>query len=71
MDYVEKEEALSRGLISSKDTSAYIGVDYHNKSSTDGRQSVRLSTKRAYDGMLVVLDLQHMPGEACGSWPAL
>ena len=71
MDYVDKEEALSRGLISSKDTSVYIGVDYHNKSSTDGRQSVRLSTKRAYDGMLVVLDLQHMPGEACGSWPAL
>ena len=71
MDYVDKDEARSGGLISSTDTAVYIGVDYLHPVSTRGRKSVRISTKNAYDQMLVVLDLQHMPGEACGSWPAL
>lgn len=34
-----------------------------------GRDSVRISSQRAYDEAVVVLDLSHMP-EGCGTWPA-
>ena len=45
MDYVDKDEARSGGLISSTDTAVYIGVDYLHPVSTRGRKSVRISTK--------------------------
>ncbi len=38
--------------------------------SSRGRDSVRVSTGKTYQHALVVLDLAHMPGNACGIWPA-
>ena len=35
-----------------------------------GRDSIRVSTSKTYQHALVVLDLAHMPGNACGIWPA-
>ena len=61
-------------LYSMKDGKAYIGVDSTKTvaDSSRGRDSVRISSKDAYDvGNLVILDLAHMPSNACGSWPAL
>jgi hypothetical protein len=63
--------ALDKGLIGQKDGATYIGVDYTNVASGRGRNSVRLSSKKAYTHGLIVLDLQHMPGGQCGAWPAL
>ncbi|KAJ5155646.1 concanavalin A-like lectin/glucanase domain-containing protein [Penicillium capsulatum] len=70
VDYVDKEEARSGGLIAQGNSSVYIGVDHVNRALGRGRKSVRIATKKEYNQMLVVLDLLHMPGEACGSWPA-
>jgi hypothetical protein len=34
-----------------------------------GRRSVRIISNAAYDELVLVLDLQHMP-EGCSTWPA-
>jgi len=37
-----------------------------------GRDSVRITSKQAWGtGSLVVVDLAHVPGGQCGSWPAM
>ena len=68
VNYVDQGAAQSGGLINTNGP-AYIGVDYTNKA-PNGRSSVRLSSKKAYTHMLVVLDLANMP-YGCGTWPAL
>jgi hypothetical protein len=47
-----------------------MGVDHSNVASGSGRQSVRLTSKKSYTHGLIVLDLSHMPGGICGTWPA-
>lgn len=71
MDYVSREDASKAGLISTSNSSVYLGVDHRNISSQTGRQSVRLQSTRKYTSGLVILDLAHMPGSICGTWPAL
>jgi hypothetical protein len=58
-------------LIAAKDNGTYIGVDSTNTASGSGRQSVRLTSTTTYNKGLFILDLAHMPGSVCGSWPAL
>ena len=47
----------------------YLGVD-----STDvapnGRNSVRVSSTQSFNHALVIVDIAHMPGGVCGTWPA-
>ena len=50
---------------------AYIGVDHTNVASGAGRASVRVTSKKAHNHGLFILDLAHMPGGICGTWPAL
>lgn len=47
-----------------------MGVDSTNVASGRGRDSVRVSSKKSYNHGLIILDLDHMPGGACGTWPA-
>ena len=47
-----------------------MGVDYTN-AAPGGRQSVRLTSKASYQHALIIVDLAHMPGSICGTWPAL
>ncbi|KAJ6144199.1 hypothetical protein N7470_008094 [Penicillium chermesinum] len=71
--YVDQSTATSAGLISANDGTVHIGVDSTNSIDPNGagRQSVRISSTATYSvGTLVILDLAHMPGTACGSWPA-
>lgn len=68
--YVDEATAESAGLIKASGNATYIGVDYTNVASGDGRQSVRLTSTATYTTGLVILDIAHMPGSACGSWPA-
>lgn len=35
-----------------------------------GRASIRVQSKKRYTHGLFVLDIKHMPGSNCGSWPA-
>jgi hypothetical protein len=62
-------------LISSTTTSARWGVDSKSNgllaSGVRGRASVRLEAlNHQYNQGLFVADIQHMPGNACGIWPA-
>lgn len=68
--YVDQATAQSAGLISASGGSVYIGVDYTNVASGSGRRSVRISSKNSYTHGLIILDLSHMPGGICGTWPA-
>ncbi|EED16874.1 endo-1,3(4)-beta-glucanase, putative [Talaromyces stipitatus ATCC 10500] len=70
VDYVSETTAKSAGLIYASGNGTYIGVDNTNVASSSGRQSVRLTSNAAYTKGLFVLDLAHMPGSVCGSWPA-
>ncbi|KAI9931601.1 hypothetical protein ASPWEDRAFT_105915 [Aspergillus wentii DTO 134E9] len=68
--YVDRKTANNLGIVSGNAKGTKIGVDSKNKASGSGRQSVRLTSKASYNHGLVILDLNHMPGGACGSWPA-
>ncbi|KAJ5309467.1 uncharacterized protein N7443_001928 [Penicillium atrosanguineum] len=69
VSYVDQSTASSNGLIGTDGGSVYIGVDHSNTASS-GRQSVRLQSTQTYTHGLVILDLEHMPGSVCGTWPA-
>jgi hypothetical protein len=73
--YVDQKVAsgtsLGGPLVSTTDDQAYMGVDYWNSyPKNTGRPSVRVKTQTAYNYGLFVLDLEHMPANTCGSWPA-
>ncbi|KAI9741089.1 MAG: hypothetical protein M1834_002802 [Cirrosporium novae-zelandiae] len=70
VEYVDQSTAQSSGLISNNGSSIYMGVDHTNFASSSGRQSVRITSTKSYNHGLVILDLAHMPGSVCGSWPA-
>jgi len=71
VSYVDSSTARDTGLISASGGSVYIGVDTRNPAWGAGRRSVRLTSHQAYNHGLVILDLAHMPGSVCGTWPAL
>jgi hypothetical protein len=51
----------------------YIGVDYTTSLKVAGgvgRGSVRIESKKTYTKGLFIVDLKHMPGGICGTWPA-
>jgi hypothetical protein len=71
--YVNQSYAESAGLVKTTDSgSLYLGVDYENVLTVDGpgRESVRIESNEYYDQGLYVVDIQHMPGSICGTWPA-
>lgn len=68
--YLDQRSARSTGLISANGGSVYIGVD-NSSTTTTGRPSVRITSKKRYTKGLFILDLAHMPASTCGSWPAL
>lgn len=72
--YVDFDEANATSLVGTisggpADGSAYLGVDFSNKSA-DGRKSVRLTSKKTFGQHLLVADIHHMPA-VCGGWQAL
>ncbi|KAI4730806.1 endo-1,3(4)-beta-glucanase [Aureobasidium sp. EXF-10728] len=70
VQYIDQGTAWNTGLIGNANDKVYIGVD-HTNVQPNGRPSIRLTSKNAYNsGSLVILDLEHMPGNSCGSWPA-
>jgi len=69
VEYVDQATAQSNSLIGTFDNSVTMGVD-NSTVTTTGRQSVRLTSKASYNEALIILDLAHMPGSVCGSWPA-
>lgn len=68
--YVSESAARKAQLISNSNGKIYMGVDYQNVAPT-GRASVRVSSKKSYERVLVIADIEHMPGGICATWPAL
>jgi len=71
VQYVDRGTAQNQGLINvNPQGQVYIGVDTQNNA-PGGRRSVRLESKNTiHKYQLMILDLAHMPGSVCGSWPA-
>ncbi|KAF2491064.1 hypothetical protein BU16DRAFT_469140 [Lophium mytilinum] len=67
--YLDQSTAQSQGIISTDGSSVYIGVD-HTNVTPQGRSSIRIESKIQYTHGLFILDLGHMPGSICGTWPA-
>lgn len=54
-------------------TDNYLGVDYTTPLTVAGgvgRGSVRIESKKTYNKGLFLVDIKHMPGGICGTWPA-
>jgi len=69
VNYVGRNTAQQQGLINATSSSAYIGSDYKNVASGNGRSSVRLTSQKSFNNGLFIIDLSHMP-TGCGTWPA-
>ncbi|KAF2192567.1 glycoside hydrolase family 16 protein [Zopfia rhizophila CBS 207.26] len=72
VNYVNQQQAQQLGLIRNQNNQVYMGVDStsHLDPNGVGRNSVRIQSKTAYNHALVIADFAHVPGSACGSWPA-
>jgi len=74
VQYVNRTTAQQNGLIDAAEGPVYVGVDYTTKLYVDGpapgRQSVRLTSNKAYNASLIIGDFEHTPGGICGTWPA-
>lgn len=68
VQFVNQQTAQSSGLISTTNSSVYLGVD--SKTVTANRPSLRLQSKNQYNLGLFIADVTHMPGGICGTWPA-
>lgn len=72
--YVSKDEANSSSLaglmFGGNATGAiYLGVD-STTITPQGRPSIRAISSDTYNHALVIVDILHMPGGICGTWPA-
>ncbi|KAF2814246.1 uncharacterized protein BDZ99DRAFT_410664 [Mytilinidion resinicola] len=70
VQYQSLEQSIANQYIGYLNDSVYLGVDYTNKT-PQGRPSVRVEGKKAYNQGLLIVDVLHMPDSTCGSWPAL
>ena len=67
--YVDRITANTQSLagnLPNVNNAIYMGVD-HVTQSPSGRASVRISSDKAYQHGLFVLDISHMPGGICGT----
>ena len=66
---------MQSGLAKVVDGKVFLGADSSMKvdgrNGNTGRKSVRLESLDTFDRGLLVADFDHMPGNACGIWPAL
>ncbi|KAK3369891.1 concanavalin A-like lectin/glucanase domain-containing protein [Podospora didyma] len=73
VNYVSKTTATNKGLAKLvNNTQVWVGADSSTSVSTSsqGRDSVRLESIDSYTNFLMIADMAHMPGNACGIWPA-
>ena len=67
---MDKTSAQNAGLWDVQNGVVTMRVDSNGIASGRGRNSLRVTSTIQYTHGLVVLDLGHMPGGACGIWPA-
>lgn len=74
VDYISENYALTNGLASvSASDGVRLGVDSSTVLQPNGppRASTRVLSHNTWNKGLFVLDIQHMPGNACGIFPAM
>lgn len=66
-------DATKSGLVKVTNNQVYIGVDHTKTIATtaQGRDSIRMESKERFDTGLMIADIAHLPGNQCGTWPAL
>ncbi|KAI0675187.1 concanavalin A-like lectin/glucanase domain-containing protein [Trametes maxima] len=71
VNYLSMLDSLNENLTYASDDKFIMRADFQKvvPPTARGRDSVRISSYRAYDESVAILDLQHMP-EGCGTWPA-
>lgn len=64
----DQGSASAAGLINTNNGKIYMGVDSTTVLSTSsaGRKSVRMTSKKAYNKGLYIADIAHMPSTTCG-----
>ncbi|UKZ71062.1 uncharacterized protein TrAtP1_012029 [Trichoderma atroviride] len=77
VNYLSKADALSSGIVNTNNNQVSLGVDFTNKAqlikdstTVHGRNSVRLESVDTWSSGIMIADIAHMPGTACGVWPA-
>ena len=68
--YEEKADANKSGIAGYMNGAVYLGVDHVTTNPAGGRDSVRVTSNKAYTHGLIIADIPHMPGGICGTWPA-
>ncbi|EEP79029.1 conserved hypothetical protein [Uncinocarpus reesii 1704] len=72
--YISEPDARKNGLIGFSssyygDNVPWMSVDRTNVA-PKGRESVRITSKKAYNQGLFIADFSHVPDTTCGTWPA-
>ena len=70
VNYVNQSTAESLGILKQQNGKLYMGADHTNVASGRGRNSIRVSSKAVYNHGLFILDMDHIPDNQCGTWPA-
>ncbi|KAF4585708.1 Concanavalin A-like lectin/glucanase [Ophiocordyceps camponoti-floridani] len=70
VEYVDQTTARQAGLLGNTSSNIIMGVDHQTINPLNGRRSVRVTSKQSFTRGLFVADIAHMPGSACGVWPA-
>ena len=71
VSYVKSQVAIEEGLFKTlPNHSIYLGVETNRIAVPPGRDSIRILSKKSYTRGLFILDLAHMPGGVCGTWPS-
>ncbi|KAK7967302.1 uncharacterized protein PG986_001579 [Apiospora aurea] len=72
VEYLPRNEAELRGLVKAQGNQVRIQADSTTSYNLNdkGRASIRLESFDTFDNGLLLADIAHMPGSACGIWPA-
>lgn len=71
--YVDQATAEANGMIKTSNTTVWWGVENQlvlDPNANLGRLSLRLISVQSWTHGLFIVDLQHMPPNQCGVWPA-
>ena len=67
---MDQATAISTNLTYAGDSSAFLRADSTDTNAKNGRNSVRITSKKQFHSGLFVFDIKHTP-YGCGTWPAV
>jgi hypothetical protein len=74
VNYRDRGNAETMGLAKIVNNAIYLGADSATQvapGGTFGRSSVRVESNNQYRYGVFIYDIAHVPGRACGIWPAM